>query len=935
MTKKTQQAKKAKLSAEQVRKAQAANAKKQAQTAKQLKKVKAHNKELEKRSAQSKSNVQASASTKSKSSVQSKSSTKPKSSVQTSASTKPKSSVKASASTKPKSSVKTSASTKPKSNVQASASKNPKSATHTKNNANSKQSAKSKSATHGKRKVSNTQSVNRGNKVASRTKNSKAAISKSIKRQVKKYQETAAQQEEIKIYNEAVYETKLKNNATKAMLGVSLVFAALFSVVLLSILQLQLTHTRFGVNLEQYANDVYISNDKLEGERGRIYDAQSNVLATNAKVYDVVAILSPDYECVNSETSKRETCNIEDPSDAASKLAKAFGKEGDAETIAYLESQMSQTDLYQTSFGKLGTGISYAQKMEIEEAKIRGIIFEERQLRYYPYGDFASYIVGYAKPDDTGEIVGEMGIEKSTDGYLRGSDGIIREEFDMFGIKLTEKQSQSIPSSDGADVYLTIDATIQSYVQSSMEKQLANVEGTPADQLFTIVMDAKTGGILAAQTVPSFDPNVLDIKNYVEPFTTYCFEPGSTFKSFTAATAIDTGKWDDDRLDASGKRFEEDWEFTIGDWNAQNGWGKIPWKVGFYMSSNVIMTRILDEIGDDTWLQYVTEKFLFGTPVKTEFFETTACEFKPQYSLEYATSTYGQGITVNAMQLLRGYSAFTNGGNRLTPHFVQKMVDSDENKEIYNADNILKSEQIIKEETAKDILNLMRGVVTYKEGDTTGTASMFEGSRYPLGVKTGSAQIAMEGSYTFTDIISSSITVAPYDDPQIIIYTLAVRPVTTDIPNIYMPAYVKEIADKSLDYIYSSNTGGVVDKEYDYYEVENYIGKNVDGVKQKLESENVSVLAIGTGKVKSQYPKNGQLTLKGDLVIVVGEENVETPELIGRSPQDALAICGVLSLECEVQGLSSQVVGVDVVDNKYILQLTAEEKETKSESSDS
>ena len=225
-------------------------------------------------------------------------------------------------------------------------------------------------------------------------------------------------------------------------------------------------------------------------------------------------------------------------------------------------------------------------KEKIEELKLPGIDFIETQKRNYPYGRFLSYTLGYAKlrteENENGKpeekIVGELGIEAKFDKELSGTDGYNYYQKDRNGYKIAGTKELTEPAKDGNNIYLTIDASIQLFVEQAISKALDKYD---ADWMTIMVANAKTGAILASSTYPTFDPNLRDMTNYLDYNISYAYEPGSTMKIFSYMATMENGNYDGNATYRSGVYITKDGT-EIGDWN-RNGWGDITFDHGFVL----------------------------------------------------------------------------------------------------------------------------------------------------------------------------------------------------------------------------------------------------------------------------------------------------------------------------------------------------------------
>ncbi len=727
------------------------------------------------------------------------------------------------------------------------------------------------------------------------------------------------------IYDEAKYLKTLKKQGRKNLQIITIFFGIMFTLSILFVVKLEVTHTKNGNDLVEYAESNYTETTSVESKRGTIYDTNGEALAINLEVYDVRAVTSADFECNVDGTY--QNCALTDTEEASTQMAKALGLGSDEQ--AYIKERLDygvQNGKYEVSFGSAGKNITLSQKKALEKLNYPWLQFDAQELRFYPYGDFASYVIGYTTSDDDGNISGAMGVEKALDGHLKGQDGVEVSSFDRYGIELTDAQQSAIPKIDGTDVYLTLDSVIQTYLESSMEKALSadDVKDIDYEGLFTIVMDAKTGDILAAQSYPSFDPNVREIENYTNYFVNYCFEPGSTFKAATVAAADEAGVWNDTITEPTGSRSASTWGgATVGDWNNSVGWGNITWAQGFYLSSNTVMTYIMDAIPKEFWTEFVTEKLLIGQPVKTQFFETPSCVFNPKYDLEYATTSFGQGMTVNVLQLLRMYSALVGDGNMVTPHIVETVKDSDTGETVYTDEDLEVIEDVVSPETSEHVRELLRGVVTY-EGPAAGTGDdgtgyKYAGSDYDIGMKTGTAQMVGEnGQYEEDKYIYSTMAAAPIEDPQLLIYTAVIAPEDdkTNISYLAFPQYIKEVFDNSLSYMNSENRAVDLETEVDVRNTGSFVGKDMSEVDEKRTIE------IGTGEITAQYPKPGQQISADQKVILFGTEDVTFPDVTGLTYNETVAICNQLEVTCEFSNTGTKVESATADgENKYKIKM--------------
>ena len=729
-----------------------------------------------------------------------------------------------------------------------------------------------------------------------------------------------------------ILEQRQTDKKMKGLIIISLLF---FAIIIIQILFVGITNTYRGIDLENYAQSRYLQEKSIEAERGSITDNKGNALAINIEEFKLVGVLNRDYKNIYGEPDF-----IEDPTLTANSLYPLLGVENNEDAKAFILEQFSKdpAEAFQVELGKYASNLTSEEKKKIEELDLPGIQFVESSLRYYPYGDFASYILGYVKKDDNGKVDGQMGIEEMLNGYLMGADGQYVEQQDFNNIALSDEQKQYIESTDGVDVELTIDSQIQTFIQSAMNETL---KGQKFDQAMTVMMDAKTGQILGAYALPSFDPNIRDIENYIDPFVNYCYEPGSTMKAFTFASAMEEGVYDSKKTGKSGVRFKDSWGKgnSVGDWlynDYDETWGNITWDEAFYFSSNTVTTMIQDQIGIEKYNDYITNKFKFGKSIDTEYMKTPACDYAPQYPLEYANTSFGQGLTVNIIQLMQAYSVFGNDGDMLLPHVVKELKDPVTQKVIYSSKddaNIL-NKDVVSSETATKILDLMYGVTHYnadKETFSRGTNVNFGKGEVELAGKSGTAQMVQNGEYASgSSIIYSFAGFAPYDDPEILLYSAVVNPESPLTISQTMSEYYVPIVDNTISYLKGADTSIAVDYDIDNrFYIEDYVKRDISEVKKELNDLGMNVVSLGKGAVNKQFPSSKQTISKNEIIYLKGDGTFNSNDFKGKTYTQAHGICSVLDWDCTYDGVGKIATVNKLNDTTYSFEMTSPAQATQ------
>lgn len=690
---------------------------------------------------------------------------------------------------------------------------------------------------------------------------------------------------------------KVKKNNDRFHVSNIVIFVTFFLFILLigRICYLTLVDYKVG----ESTISLFIKNRNTEEEviipdRGSIYDNNGEVLATDVASYTLIAYLSESR--VDAKGNKNY---VEDISYTSSKLAEALS--ADEDSIKNLLQNGKDNNKYQIEFGSIGKGITEITKEKIDSFNLQGIDFIKNVKRYYPNGDFASYILGYTVNKDIdgyNRIVGELGVEEYYNDELSGKLGFVTYEKDKYGYKIANGREYTKPSKNGSDVYLTLDSSIEMFTESAVKRAQ---EDSSAEWVLLVVADAKTGAILGYSSTPSFDPNLRNMTSYIDPLVGYSYEPGSTMKIFSYMCAIDSGKYiGSDTYQSGSKTYTsevDDSTVTISDWN-KKGWGVITYDEGFALSSNIAVANLVETTINKNELKACYEKYGFGssTGFTLEREESGNIDFR--YQVEVATAGYGQGINTTPIQHIQALTGIANNGEMLKPYIIDKIVDSDTKDVIYKGKKTLVG-NIASEATINKMKELMGNVINGDNTNSTGYAYYMDG--YDLIGKTGTAQIYdyKKGRYMTgeSDYIYSFSGIFPGNNPEIIVYAAIKRPKDT---NNYIAPMIKEVEQNITKYL--NITQSVKDKEK--VVVESYYNKNVNEIKSYLENRNIKVIVLGNGdKIISQYPRINTTIYEDDLVILKSNNlNNIMPDLMGLSYKEAINLLKMMNIEYSIDG---------------------------------
>nr|WP_051316946.1 penicillin-binding transpeptidase domain-containing protein [Ectobacillus panaciterrae] len=657
-----------------------------------------------------------------------------------------------------------------------------------------------------------------------------------------------------------------------------LIFSLLFFLLLARFLYIQVTGQVHGQSLEKWAEAKHNKKGVLEAMRGTIYDQHGEVLAQDTSAYKIAAVLKGDG-------------HVKDKDLTAEKLASVLSLSKE-EILARLNKPASQVE-----FGSEGSNLTKEQKDKIESMKLPGIIFTDGKTRIYPNGDFASYILGYAKPNDQDVLEGNFGIEKTLDKYLHAENGSIAYKGDARG--LATGNEKIVPPKNGKDVYLTIDQHIQSFLEDAMNTAAKQYEPS---MLLGVVADPKTGKILAMSSRPSFDPNKRDISYFLNDPIAYAYEPGSTMKIFTLAAAVNEGVYNGQAYYQSGKYAVGNTE--IKDHNGGAGWGSITFDEGVQRSSNVAFAILAQkQLGFDRYRQYL-HKFHLDEKTGIDLPGESKNTILFDKEIQKATTAFGQGSTVTPIQQIQAATAIANDGKMMKPYVIDRIVDADTKKVVQQTSPEEVGKPISKA-SAQKVRQLLETVITSPKG--TGTAYKIDG--YSVAGKTGTAQIpGPDGKYMTgkENYIFSFLGMAPVSDPQLVVYVAIKQPKLTDTEYGATPLadIFKSVTKNSLQYLKIKPSEVKNPKklaEQENAKVPNVSGQTMAAAKAALEKAGLTPVLLGGGSVIAQMPQSGDSVLKGDRILLTGTDN-KMPNIIGWSMRDAMNLAHTMDLQLKPSG---------------------------------
>lgn len=679
------------------------------------------------------------------------------------------------------------------------------------------------------------------------------------------------------------------NNAIKINKLFVTCIVLLFGIIIAKVIYVSACSSIDGIDIKKFALSRTTGEKVLYASRGNIYDSSGEILAENVNSYTVIAYLDKK----RTKNSKNPQ-HVVDKEKTVNEIAPIIGM--DKEKMMKLLNR----DAYQVELGPEGRGISELIKEKIEKLNLPGIDFIKESKRYYPYGSFASYIIGYAKKNDKGEIIGEMGIESYFDEELSGENGYYKYQKDAYGYKIAGTPTQEKKAKNGYNIKLTIDSNIQMYLENAINDLINNYS---TDWVTVTVADAKTGAIVGSTSNPTFDLNKLNITNYNNPLVSYTYEPGSTMKIFSFASSIEENQYNGSDTYQSGKIIVDDYE--IKDWN-DKGWGTITYDVGFTYSSNVAATLLAQKIGKEKLLDYYTD-LGFGQLTGIELLGEMKGKVNFMYASELAAASYGQGITITPIQMIQALTTITNNGTVLKPYIVDKITDQN-GTTIYES----KKEEIKKiysEKTIEKIIELMD--LTVNGEDNLATGKSYQTDQVRLIGKTGTAQYISEtGKYTSgTKNIRSFAGVFPKDNPEYIIY-IAVKDL--EGTSSAMGNVTKSIVESIAKYKNLSERETNKD-ENKYVTIKNYLNTSVNTTVTELKNIGLNPIVIGDGDIiTKQYPnKDKNIIINSKVYLKTNSDKKIMIDITNWNKTEVINLMNIMNIDYEING-NGKVVNFNI-----------------------
>lgn len=676
---------------------------------------------------------------------------------------------------------------------------------------------------------------------------------------------------------------------TRSFVLMILMGVVMFVLLFFRLFDLQITRHE---ELQGKAVNQQTRRTVVTANRGTIYDAGGNILAISSSAETI--ILSP-LEIDNAVNDTENPVSWTKESLAAG-LAEILGKDASA-IRKRMDNVKSQYEVIQL---RADEDTAAKVRSYVDENKIAGVHLVADTKRYYPYGSLAAQVIGFVGDENTGLY----GLEAYYEKELEGQSGLVISSKDQAENDMLYTYEQYFAAKNGSDLTLTLDTTIQYYLEKGIESMVDKFSA--ANGASGIVMDAKTGGVLAMASYPNYDLNdfltvsdqtlqeriergestVADMQllQWRNKALNDTYEPGSTFKILTLSAALEEGVVDKTTtVNCGGSVIISGYTIHCSNKNG-HGLQTLVQSVG--NSCNPAFINYGLRIGSEKFYEYMRSFGLMNT-TGIDLGGEAVGVFAADSSftqLDLACYAFGQNFTVTPLALIAAQAACVNGGYLHTPYLVERIADSDGNVTYRHDDTPVR--QVISEQTSATVRECLEYVVA------SGTGKNGQVAGYRIGGKTGTADKGQTG-----DVVVSFLCFAPADDPQVIML------ITMDTPSRATGTYVSggnmvaptasTVMAEILPYLgvepsYSAEELLGMDTT-----VPNVIGMSVEEAKAKLKDRALSYKIVGDGEtITDQTPAGGAIIPgKSSVILYVGEEKSTdkcvVPHLIGKTPSEA------------------------------------------------
>ncbi len=492
---------------------------------------------------------------------------------------------------------------------------------------------------------------------------------------------------------------------------------------------------------DRFSGNAYLKTQKIIPQRGSILDRNKQSLVFNQSTYKLFV----------------EPPKIEDKEKVIKKIDEILHL-----GAATIEARVKADKQWVA----VSTGVDKEKKEQLEKLKIKGIGFEEEQRRFYPEASLSAHLLGFVGKNEEDDNLGYFGVEGFYEKDLAGLPGILKTERDILGSPILIGVQNKLKAEDGRNLILTIDKTVQFIAKEKLKK---GMERYQAREGCVIAANPQTMEIVALTCLPDFDPT--EYQDYSEevfknPIISSVYEPGSIFKPLVMAAAInEKALKPSDTFDEIGSSHVGGYEIQTWDNKYE---GEITMTRILEKSSNVGMVYVGEKLGNEKLVEYL-KKYGLGEKTNIDLQGEVSGFLKPKpqwHGIDYSTATFGQGIVVTPIQMIRAFAALVNGGELLQPYVVAEIDSNGETKKTKKR----VVARVIDKRTSYLIKSMLKSTVEHAE------AKWDRPKGYAIGGKTGTAQVPIAGHYDPTKTIASFIGFAPADEPKFIVMVIFKEP---------------------------------------------------------------------------------------------------------------------------------------------------------------
>lgn len=692
-----------------------------------------------------------------------------------------------------------------------------------------------------------------------------------------------------------------------------------------------------GADLAETAKKLQTAETAERANRGKIYDRNGKVLAESAAVKTLVC--NPSEIRLHGDLNYAVNTISQIIGVSENKLRTAFTRDGQYQIVKKRLSAEESDEIEALINPVLSEDKTTEAKKENErklqvKKNLSGIYFENDSKRYYPY-NVASHVLGFTGFDNNGI----QGIELQMEDYLSGVNGMVEQNRTAGGAELEDQQAEYLTAAEeGCSVILTIDETLQHFLEKHLEEAVAANE--LKEGAAGIIMNPKTGEILAIATKPDFDcNNPYDLTQFLEyavefePTSTSndpdatpaptedpnnlsdayvsaarskmwrdkavsdTYEPGSTFKIITAAAALEEGVVNENTsFYCPGFKIVEDRKISCAN---THGHGPQNFFDGVKNSCNPVFMEVGLSMGTKTFQDYF-EAFGFTQKTGIELGgEASGIFYDEMNSVDLATSSFGQGFQISPIQLITAVSAVVNGGERKKPLIVKEIRNSEGVVKTYETETV---NRVISESTSERMRNILEQVVA--DPNATGKNAYVKGCR--IGGKTGTSE---KGNRELNKRIASFVGFAPANDPELVCLVMLDEPQTDNKYGGTIAApVVGDILAESLEYKGIGKQYTEEEQAEEYIEIPEFRGSSASNAGEIAKGTELTYIIKGEGsKIVDQLPAPGEM-LENDSVIILYTEDrdeddmITVPDLSGMSVESAKYTLNISGLNFEISG---------------------------------